>query len=204
MADRGHVLQRIDEWYSNRIRKNYTQEFEEELIKDIDSELEQNLPNFKDKSYSLKHCFSLGHLVNLAKNYFTFAYNVINSLDEMSSRSSGMFQEYYLPMIEPIFPIKAFVENVREKASKVFPDKLEDKLIEESFKEIFRNENDFANIALKSLQNAKPAVDIYNKNKYNPKEIDKLMEFSGKIILAMHKKIFEDLYKANSQTQHHS
>lgn len=135
MEDRiPHVLKRLDEWIYQRSRKHYTSDASSQLIKEISNVFSNNNSKLGRKLLPLLgQVLSVSNQLREAENYFSNKYSSLekileerNLLMPLCDMAQEVREEYLMPLIESLVPLKKFVEEVKENYSRIFPNELED------------------------------------------------------------------------------
>lgn len=148
-----YVLERLDRWYSNRIKKGYTSELERKIIRGVTEDLISTSPQLL---VGMIATGSLGKLTreekfDQAKTYFSDLYEILNRVEELKDNTEipkAVFNEYFEQTINSLEVGKKFIEKVGEHAQREPLDNFRDGEIDQIFLEVFEGAEGFSNFAL--------------------------------------------------------
>jgi len=207
-----YVLVRLDRWYADRYRKNYT----DEIGKDIARQISDSLHERGDLNLSLElimsdtmRKFSKEEQIKQAQTYFTDAYaeleGVIGGLplgggrtiDEIIPR--GYKEEYIGPLFEQFKKIQQFVERVRGIAGQDLSREVTDRDIDLAFLDAFGNHEGFTEYFIAYINGLSQFLDLAVRMGGITKEAfdDAIMwfEVTKDKLFYIHEKVFGDLKK---------
>ena len=117
------VLKRLDDWYSDRIRRNYTSEVAREVRIQISQAMRKRKELSDLVSSELLETYSPANVLKISEKYWSKTYSGIEafmdgaSLEEinLNQLSKGVKEEYVAPSIEHFKKLKVFVDKLREQ-----------------------------------------------------------------------------------------
>jgi hypothetical protein len=176
------VLRLLDNWYLQKIEKNYTKELEEELLCWLNEELQD-----RDEIRVLFEKYELDKIIlskeaqlQVAANYFSTIYKAPSLLELLflsSNFSPAVKREYIDPLIERIKNIKEFINEVFIFAHKKGYNNLTHEDIDLVFRSVFGGIEGFVNLWMAFLDSALILLDLGRSIGADyPQELDKLLE----------------------------
>ena len=155
LKSREYVLERLDQWYSDRFRKYYTYEFGAEIAERMNESVKER----KDFKFNLEKIipmvekrYSREAQIKEAEEYFTQAYSTMEGMAEgmpiegetIDDIPKGTREEYFDPMFEQFGKLTEFVEYVRKTANEDITKELTDEDINKGFLNTFGGHEGFS------------------------------------------------------------
>ncbi len=198
---REYVLQRLDKWYSDRLRRGYTAEFAEDLIKKLTCSSSASGNSFLN--FSLNLLLSPEAQIESAKTCFTNGYAQLErimggtSLEGafLSEVPIGIREEYVDPVFKSFRLFDSFVERVRDSVRHDFDKAISDSDIDRNFLETFGDYRFFSGFIISTLRKSLPLFDVISESKAQNDFMSGIIETAITVLPYVHERILGDLKK---------
>jgi hypothetical protein len=172
IVSKEYVLQVLDKWYSERVKKSYTKNdadrLEIEAVNILDSLEGFSVEERIELEPELLGRCSVDAMVEEAGSYFSRAYATVEGLKEglelsgqrISDLPEGVRKEYLDDPLKSYEPMQRFVTSVRKRSQDKFPEDLTFEDIDKSFIETFGNCNNFISFSNSLLNSGLVLVDF--------------------------------------------
>ena len=154
IEQKDYTIKRLDEWYYQRFEEKYTRELARRVMLRTFVALKSPFLMLRLAKKVVRN-MSVGGQLDDRENYFSRDYLYMERLFENKEEhfefiSGGMRKEngsrYGGALFRTFNSLKLFVEHVRKESAESFPYVLEDRVIEECFKRVFRSPDEFSEL----------------------------------------------------------
>ena len=153
IKSREYVLERLDQWYADRFRRNYTDEVAAEVVK----QFAKSVGDRKDAGLELVlsgtlRKFSREEQIKEAQKYFSQAYATMEGIIEgllpeehtLAEIPKGVREEYIDPLLKQFERMQRFVGHVRDISDKDSGRAITDDIINQAFIDSFGSYEQFS------------------------------------------------------------
>ena len=170
-ASREYALERLDQWYADRMEKGYSDELMKRIEVDLtlflegDNELRERLSPMME---IVRSKLSKESQVREAQSYFTNAYASLEGMIEgvsvnghtLDKFPEGVRNEYIQPLEEGFEKMRDFVCRIRRRASKNQGAKVTNEEVNQEFSETFQDHGGFTMFCQRYMRSLLPMMDL--------------------------------------------
>lgn len=148
IESREYALKRLDKWYADRFRKNYTEEVAEKIIGSLFTRMIKSgeIGLGKDLlSTGSANGYTREGSIKKAEKYFSQTYATLETIMDGGAPESSVIkrmapsvrEEYVEPVLRAGKKLKDFVDRVRKKSGEIIPEDLSDDDINQAFLDVY-------------------------------------------------------------------